>query len=457
MEKLTSASSPIDYSKYVHRLNTYAINIWPKSAPQFIKYLAEAGLVFTGKNDLVYCFECKIELSGWLEDHDPFQRHKDVNSNCPFITQQSKKKLVNIQNDDKLYNPSMKSEDKRFQSFGMCSPHKHWPSPEKLAKSGIYYDYSKKMMICFCCGFMVDSWESAEQDPNVKHRVESSCSFIERVQNKDNFVEEDHKNVEHIQIPNDGKEISTLEVDYCDLVNPNEKEIQLTNSNLLERFPSYKTEWTKPAILIDYSNEHTRLKTFFSYPRNSPVSADSLVKAGFYYLGRNDEVICYKCLVSLKDFEIGDTAWGEHRRHSPACPLVINFFNSNNSKTTYSGTSFFSNRVVGSFEECNKSPIQNANFLRNLSADSTLFNSSSFENENLLNTGRKAYSESDLKSIQNSSHSIDLSCVICMDNNKEMIFLPCAHLIACGSCAKGQALCPMCRSPIVSTLKTYLS
>ncbi|NP_001296622.1 E3 ubiquitin-protein ligase XIAP-like [Hydra vulgaris] len=426
MEKLTSDLSPIDYSIYLHRLNTYAINMWPKSAPEFVKYLAEAGFVFTGKNDLVYCFECKIELSGWLEDHNPIQRHKDVNSNCPFIIQQSKKKLVNDdKNDDKLYNPNMKSEDKRYQSFGMCPPEKHWPSPEKLAKSGMYYDYSKKMMVCFCCGFMVDSWESAEQDPYVKHKsAESSCSFIKRVQNKDNFVEE---------------------------------KTTISNPNLIERFPSYKTEWTKPAILIDYSNEHTRLQTFFSYPRNSPVSADSLVKAGFYYLGRNDEVMCYKCSVSLKDFEIGDTAWGEHRRHSPACPLVKNYLNSNNSKNTYSGTSSFSNRVVGSVKECNESPIQNANFLRNLSADSSLSNFSSFESENLLNTGRKAYSESDLKSIQNLSHSIDLSCVICMDNNKEMIFLPCAHLIACSSCAKGQAFCPMCRSPIVSTLKTYMS
>ena len=90
----------LDFSKYTNRLNTYASNKWPASAPQYIKSLAEAGLVYTGVRDLVICFQCGIELSDWSEEDEPLKRHKEVNKECHFISQNLKKSLgQNIHND----------------------------------------------------------------------------------------------------------------------------------------------------------------------------------------------------------------------------------------------------------------------------------------------------------------------------------------------------------------------
>ena len=43
-------------------------------------------------------------------------------------------------------------------------------------------------------------------------------------------------------------------------------------------------------------------------------------------------------------------------------------------------------------------------------------------------------------------------CAICMDENKEMVFVPCGHFCTCKKCAKAikniHGSCPMCRSVI---------
>jgi len=47
------------------------------------------------------------------------------------------------------------------------------------------------------------------------------------------------------------------------------------------------------------------------------------------------------------------------------------------------------------------------------------------------------------------------SCKICMDNDVEVTFVPCGHLVVCESCALGMKLCPICRLEIVNTVRTY--
>ena len=49
------------------------------------------------------------------------------------------------------------------------------------------------------------------------------------------------------------------------------------------------------------------------------------------------------------------------------------------------------------------------------------------------------------------------SCKICMENDINMAFYPCGHLISCAICAKTLKDCPMCRKNIKGILKTYMS
>ena len=74
---------------------------------------------------------------------------------------------------------------------------------------------------------------------------------------------------------------------------------------------------------IDMSDVDKRLETFLTWPRFALLEPKELADAGFVYTGKEDGVSCYMCKVLLKQWEHGDTAWKEHERWSPVCPLVI--------------------------------------------------------------------------------------------------------------------------------------
>lgn len=48
-------------------------------------------------------------------------------------------------------------------------------------------------------------------------------------------------------------------------------------------------------------------------------------------------------------------------------------------------------------------------------------------------------------------------CKICMDNEVGIVFLPCGHLASCVNCAPNLQDCPVCRSAIKATVRTFLS
>ena len=76
----------------------------------------------------------------------------------------------------------------------------------------------------------------------------------------------------------------------------------------------------------DLSNEHHRLTTFVDWPHDHHIPAWDLSAAGFYYLGTGDSVKCYKCGIPLHNWDPTDTPWGEHKKWSPMCPLVLEHF-----------------------------------------------------------------------------------------------------------------------------------
>lgn len=46
-------------------------------------------------------------------------------------------------------------------------------------------------------------------------------------------------------------------------------------------------------------------------------------------------------------------------------------------------------------------------------------------------------------------------CVVCLSQDKNVLFLPCAHLASCLDCSFNMQSCPLCRSKIQATVRTY--
>ncbi|XP_065610405.1 baculoviral IAP repeat-containing protein 7 [Cyrtonyx montezumae] len=68
--------------------------------------------------------------------------------------------------------------------------------------------------------------------------------------------------------------------------------------------------------------EARRLRTFSKWPQSSPVSARDLAKAGFYFVGPEDQVQCFNCGGILKDWEPGDCPVVEHLKFFPFCNFI---------------------------------------------------------------------------------------------------------------------------------------
>uniref|UniRef100_UPI00358FE397 E3 ubiquitin-protein ligase LRSAM1 isoform X2 n=1 Tax=Myxine glutinosa TaxID=7769 RepID=UPI00358FE397 len=48
-------------------------------------------------------------------------------------------------------------------------------------------------------------------------------------------------------------------------------------------------------------------------------------------------------------------------------------------------------------------------------------------------------------------------CVVCMDRETELVFLPCGHVCCCMQCAGSLRSCPLCRREVQSTIRLYRS
>lgn len=46
-------------------------------------------------------------------------------------------------------------------------------------------------------------------------------------------------------------------------------------------------------------------------------------------------------------------------------------------------------------------------------------------------------------------------CVICIANEREVVFLECKHFCVCTTCASELILCPLCRQPIIRKIKIF--
>ncbi|XP_065057529.1 baculoviral IAP repeat-containing protein 3-like [Rhopilema esculentum] len=95
----------------------------------------------------------------------------------------------------------------------------------------------------------------------------------------------------------------------------------------------------------DLKSKYVRLSTFFTWPQNSPIQPLELSEAGFYFTGVDDGVKCFKCGIALKSWVQGDTAWGEHRKWSPQCPLVIEHMNQNTNQISQRQTTNHDPRI----------------------------------------------------------------------------------------------------------------
>ncbi|KAM5245930.1 baculoviral IAP repeat-containing protein 7 [Ctenodactylus gundi] len=184
-------------------------------------------------------------------------------------------------------------------------------------------------------------------------------------------------------------------------------------------------EATSPAepAFPGMDSEELRLASFYNWPPTSGVQPEPLAAAGFFHTGQEDKVRCFFCCGGLQSWEHGDDPWTEHAKWFPRCQFLLQ------SK----GRSF-----VHSVQEAYSPQL------------------SSWEQwEEPEEAAPASHSAGDLQE-QLRRLQEERTCKVCLDHSVSVVFVPCGHLV-CAECAPSLQLCPICRAPIRSWVRTFLS
>uniref|UniRef100_A0A8C5UNI2 Baculoviral IAP repeat containing 2 n=1 Tax=Microcebus murinus TaxID=30608 RepID=A0A8C5UNI2_MICMU len=296
-----------DFSCELYRMSTYST--FPAGVPVSERSLARAGFYYTGVNDKVKCFCCGLMLDNWKQGDNPIEKHKQLYPSCSFIqnlvsssmgsTSKNTSPMRNsfaqslsptlehsgsfsgsysnlspnplnfraVEDFSPLrtnpYSYAMSTEEARFLTYHT------WPltflSPSDLARAGFYYIGPGDRVACFACGGKLSNWEPKDDAMSEHRRHFPNCPFLE----------------------------NSLET------------LRFSISNL------------------SMQTHAARMRTFMCWPSIVPVQPEQLASAGFYYVGRNDDVKCFCCDGGLRCWESGDDPWVEHAKWFPRCEFLI--------------------------------------------------------------------------------------------------------------------------------------
>jgi len=183
----------------------------------------------------------------------------------------------------------------------------------------------------------------------------------------------------------------------------------------------------------------SRLATFDEWPPGLSQRPQEMAEAGLIYLGLSDQVKCFYCDGGLREWRDGDDPWQEHAGWFPKCGFV----------RLVRGSQYVEQSVKAVHQTVEERRAEM----------STGAQEASIEEQAVAKKGNEkqaALLASDLED-ENRSLRRMRECKVCLSAEVGVVFLPCGHLATCVSCAPTLTNCPVCRSHIQATVRTFLS
>ncbi|XP_052061192.1 inhibitor of apoptosis protein-like [Mytilus californianus] len=266
-----------------------------------------------------------------------------------------------------------------------------------------------------------------------------------------------------------------------------------------------------------YAIRVSRLDSFKYWPTHLTQSPDEMATAGFFFTGSEDHCRCFFCGGGLKNWEPGDDPWVEHARWYQNCAFVrqskgdsfIEDVHTNkyipaeiveknklpsserplcdfkNIPAVRSVTEFgYDEKLVKeayeTLQKAGKSDITSTGLLEAIfsleenskhTQENSSYNQHQMENTHSAIEPAKSIAEQithettsdpepelSVRSLEEENQNLkdQQTCKICLDEQIAIVFLPCGHLAACGSCAPVLRRCPICRAFIKGTVKAIM-
>ncbi len=224
----------------------------------------------------------------------------------------------------------MKVEQLRINTFGTWpSGRKNWPS--KLANAGFYYIPQKDETKCFVCDITIkgSEWQK-RQDVLLKHKTANPlCPYAQGTYQ--NHVplqtrEQRKQNKPYLHQKPDSTIMNTA-IRHPESESGSDLYPIATSRHPVAFEPTITTAGDQLPPVLDFlqcmKSEQARLETFARWPNRAAISGEALAKAGFFYTLSADRVQCAFCENVLENWEAGENALEEHRRHFPRCRFVL--------------------------------------------------------------------------------------------------------------------------------------
>lgn len=222
---------------------------------------------------------------------------------------------------DEVDNVDYRFEAARLQSF------ENWPvsyiEPEKLAAAGFYYTGEGDKVRCFECQVEICQWVEGD-NPMVDHqRWSARCRFIRKMHCGNVPIGVDPSTVLPPR-PRSRDVCGPYGIEYRPTSGPDNhnfsSELQLPSTAKLSCLGLGRP---KGPVHPEYASYDARLRTFETWPKSMPQTKEQLADAGFYYIGKGDQTLCYHCGGGLKDWEPEDDPWEQHAKWFSKCYYLL--------------------------------------------------------------------------------------------------------------------------------------
>lgn len=373
-----------------------------------------------------------------------------------------------------------------FDDFNVrISSYQGWPGylalvPKDMAEAGWYFMGFNDFTQCFHCGGRARDWEN-HHNPLKRHKkLYPKCKFLVGKVSSQSLEDVKHT----ADVPHDA-------IQQLTLTNP-------------EQIPHCKYNTTKVSRHSVFDQLRIRVSSYQGWPSYLALTPRDMALAGWYHAGYNDVTVCYHCGGVAKDWEDDDIPLERHKSLYPECKFLVGKVVSessekvNREQSNYAGNKpeepindsvqrqdpedsedsedefespqfkkilkmgYTKNQIMDAMEIVIANDINSGDIVKDiLSYIGPVAYWSSTSSQGDANTMANTSSQGDatVESLQeeNRRRKLNMLCKICTISEKNIMFLPCNHLLSCEECAPKIKICPECDRTVQGTLKTYVS
>ncbi|XP_059115808.1 baculoviral IAP repeat-containing protein 7 [Peromyscus eremicus] len=197
----------------------------------------------------------------------------------------------------------------------------------------------------------------------------------------------------------------------------------------------------------EMDSEDLRLASFYDWPSTAGIHPEPLAAAGFFHTGQQDKVRCFFCYGGLQSWEHGDDPWTEHARWFPRCRFLLQSKGRDFVERIQACTPLLSS--WDQWEEPEDTVPATPSAPAH-GGPEMLTSRRQTQPEDASEPGAGDVQEQ-LRQLQE-----ERTCKVCLHRAVSVVFVPCGHLV-CTECAPNLQVCPICRVPICSCVRTFLS